>query len=87
MELKNSAHVGIVLKLTHVYICSLHFGNYTGGNAKKMAKLVSRGSAGCIAAMDEMNPRNLVRGDEPWVGVKLRVQWARFLSMETNPPI
>ena len=46
-----------------------------------MAKIVSRGSAGCIAAMDQINPRIETFGDEPWVGVQLNVKWPRLISM------
>ena len=45
-----------------------------------MARLVSRGSAGCIAAMDRMNPRKYIVGAEPWLGVELNVKWTRLLG-------
>ena len=36
-------------------------------------------SAGCIAALDQLNPRVYsVLGSEPWVGVRLKVKWLRL---------
>ena len=46
-----------------------------------MARMISRGSAGSIAAMDKMNPRTYIVGAEPWLGVEVSVKWARLLGM------
>ena len=59
-------------------ICRVQFNLNVDGNAERMAKLVSRGSAGCIAAMDKMNHRTYIVGAEPWLGVQLNVNWTRL---------
>lgn len=73
--------------LTHACVCRVRFGNFTNGDEKQMAKLVSRAGAGCIAAMDQNNPRISTYGIEPWLGVQLTVNWGKLISMETNPSI
>ena len=52
-------------------------------NTKKMARIISRASAGCIAALDQLNPRKILPGAEPWLGVELKVKLKRLICMET----
>ena len=67
------------------YLHRVRLGIFADGNAQKMAKLVSRGSAGCIAALDQLNPRVSIKTEsEPWLGAQLKVEWLRFISTETN---
>lgn len=47
--------------------------------------MVSRASAGCLAAMDQLNPRVLVPGEQPWSGVHLKVRWSRLIGIACNP--
>ena len=68
-------------------LCRVKFETYANGNATQMARLVSRGSAGCIAAMDQMNPRSYIIGAEPWQGVQLKIQWFRLLGKYTTQPL
>ena len=72
----------VLILSTHVY--RTRFGISAGGNGQEMAKMVSRGSAGSIAAMDQLNPRSEVKGPEPWVGVRLNVEWTELISMKAN---
>ena len=51
-------------------------------NAKEMARTISRASAGCIVALDQLNPRTIIPGTEPWLGVGLKVKWGRLIGME-----
>ena len=71
------------------YLCNDHrvrLGIFANGDAQQMAQLVSRGSAGCIAALDQMNPRSYVPGTQPWSGVQLTVHWGRLIGIyETIP--
>ena len=69
--------------LTHTYAYDhrLRLGTFANGDAQQMAKLVSRGSAGCIAALDQMNPRVYVPGTRPWSGVQLTVHWGRLIGI------
>ena len=64
-------------------LCRVGFQDLANGSTTKMAKTLSRGSAGCIAALDEMNPRKTISGEEPWLGVGLKVNWGRIIGMET----
>ena len=64
--------------------CSVRFQTFVKGNATEMAKTVSRGSVGCIAALDKMNPRNNITGTEPWSGVGVKVKWKRLIGMENH---
>ena len=61
-------------------LCRVKFQSFANGNATQMARIVSRGSAGCIAAMDKMNPRTYIVGAEPWQGVELKVKWYRLVG-------
>ena len=72
---------------THTFVCSVSFGTDAKGKEHDMAKLVSRASAGCIAAMDALNPPTFVLGNQPWSGMKLVVRWDRLRSKETTPSI
>ena len=73
--------------LTYAYFCSVTLGTIADGNPHEIEKLVSRGSAGSIAAMDQLNPRIYVLGNEPWLGVQVKVSWDKLISMEANPYI
>lgn len=67
-------------------LCSVSFQPSVYGNATKMAnevaKRLSRGSIGCIAALDQLNPRKILPGTEPWLGVELKVRWKRLMGIE-----
>lgn len=63
------------------YMNGVRWGETGDGDPKKIAKMVSRASAGAIAAMDQLNPRIKVSGSEPWKGVHLKVQWKRLIPL------
>ena len=63
------------------YLHRVRLGIFANGDAQQMATLVSRGSAGCIAALDQMNPRIYVLGTQPWLGVQLTVHWRRLIGI------
>ena len=85
-------HKGVGLGMTvrmdtdSCMLCSVRFQPSIYGNATEMAKKVekkiSRGSAGCIAALDQLNPRKILPGTEPWLGVELKVRWKRLIGTE-----
>ncbi|KAF8461212.1 hypothetical protein BDZ91DRAFT_379956 [Kalaharituber pfeilii] len=57
------------------------WGERAEGNAEKMAKMISKASAGVFAMMDQANPRLGVPGMEPWRGVLLKVRWPRVIAL------
>ena len=54
---------------------STTFGQRVDGDGERMAKLVSRFSAGVIATMDIDNPKIEAVGMKPWGGVLFKVYW------------
>ncbi|KAF8453573.1 hypothetical protein BDZ91DRAFT_48571 [Kalaharituber pfeilii] len=64
------------------YAGGFGWGKQAKGNAEKMAEMISEASAGVFAVMDQVNPRQIVSGSEPWRGVGLEVKWERhYLSL------
>lgn len=61
-------------------------GTYAGGDPHIMAQLVSRGSGGCIAAMEQMNPRMYIDGEVQWEGVALIIRWDWIICECRNKP-
>lgn len=75
------------MTLTYANVCRMKLGTPGNGDPTVVAKLVARGSLGCIAALDQLNPRINIVGNEPWLGVQVKVEWTRLISMETTPQL
>lgn len=67
-----------------IHCIRVRWGEFANGNHRTIEKILSRASAGCIAAMDAINPRVTVPGQEPWSGVELKVRWPRVIG---NVPV
>ncbi|KAF8475080.1 hypothetical protein BDZ91DRAFT_290772 [Kalaharituber pfeilii] len=63
------------------YAGKVKWGKRMEGNPRAMEKVVSRFSVGCIAAMDQLNPRVIIPGQQPWKGVLLKVRWPRLIAV------
>ncbi|KAI5811179.1 hypothetical protein DFH27DRAFT_531921 [Peziza echinospora] len=60
------------------YMQGVVWGEVVNGDTARMASMIARFSAGCIAATDQLNPRVNVYGMRPWAGVALSVKWWRL---------
>ena len=58
----------------------VRWGEFANGDPRVMENILSRSSVGCIAAMDAINPRVFLPGQEPWQGVELKIRWPRVMG-------
>lgn len=66
----------------------MSFGTFAPGETTKLEQLISSASAGCFAAMDQLNPRSYYdRQLAPYYGFQINIIWKRLISTETNPSI
>ncbi|KAF8454812.1 hypothetical protein BDZ91DRAFT_767854 [Kalaharituber pfeilii] len=74
---------------THIMLSSYYgmgvgWGEEANGNETKMAKQISKATAGVFAVMDQVNGRHNVSGSEPWRGVNLEVKWDKLILSNTG---